>query len=156
MEPPDSLETLQPSAVWLLAASLLGLGGCLSLSLVIQCEYESICSLLCLSLPAFLFLLPQLFISVFILSCSHSSSLSLTLSLSLHLSVSVRLSVSLLFPSFFPSPELFQSAFLSRASLLAVTLRPHGWWGWAAGQGGKDLSSMQKMGQLKPQGCSGS
>lgn len=155
MEPPDSLETLQPSAVWLLAASLLGLGGCLSLSLVIQCEYESICSLLCLSLPAFLFLLPQLFISVFILSCSHSSSLSLTcLSLCICLSLSVFPSV--LFPSLFPSPELFQSAFLSRASLLAVTLRPHGWWGWAAGQGGKDLSSMQKMGQLKPQGCSGS
>lgn len=124
---------------------------------------KSIC-LLCasLSLSVFLSLLPQLLISVFSSPGSHSSfadpvSLSLSSLSSLCFSVSLSFCQALL-SSLFPSPTLSVSVCLSLHN------QPYFWlllsgpmgWGWAAGQGGEALSSVQKMGQLKLQACSGS
>lgn len=120
----------------------------------------SVCFFVSLCPSVFPSFLPPAFLSVLGLQPLHSSLVSPPLSpasvcLCPHLSVHLPLCLCLhaLFSllgclSGFLSVISFTSSFYSQVSWVVG--------GWAAGQGGKHLSSRQKMGQLKPQGCSGS
>lgn len=105
---PASLETLLPSAVWLLAASP-SLWLPVSLALVAQYEYKSICLLLCVSLSLSVFL-SLMSIICFCLEFSKAPTLLVRLARSLSVSVSAFF--------LFPSPgRSVSAAFLSIISL---------------------------------------